>query len=66
MQYPDSLPLNDKEVVLIFDDGPSPRYSNEILDILASQTGQLRDLARELRSLGQYVFSQLCYAPSGN
>ena len=37
VQYPDSLPLNDKEVVLTFDDGPSPRYSNEILDILASQ-----------------------------
>jgi peptidoglycan/xylan/chitin deacetylase (PgdA/CDA1 family) len=37
MQYPDTLPLNDKEVVLTFDDGPSPRYSNEILDILASQ-----------------------------
>jgi peptidoglycan/xylan/chitin deacetylase (PgdA/CDA1 family) len=37
MQYPDSLPLNDKEVVLTFDDGPVPRYSNEILDILASQ-----------------------------
>jgi peptidoglycan/xylan/chitin deacetylase (PgdA/CDA1 family) len=37
MQYPDSLPLNDKEVVLTFDDGPVPPYSNEILDILASQ-----------------------------
>ena len=37
MQYPDTLPLNDKEVVLTFDDGPLPRYSNEILDILASQ-----------------------------
>ena len=37
MQYPDSLPLNDKEVVLTFDDGPVPAYSNEILDILASQ-----------------------------
>jgi peptidoglycan/xylan/chitin deacetylase (PgdA/CDA1 family) len=37
MQYPDTLPLNDKEVVLTFDDGPVPRYSNEILDILASQ-----------------------------
>jgi peptidoglycan/xylan/chitin deacetylase (PgdA/CDA1 family) len=37
MQYPDSLPLNDKEVVLTFDDGPLPPYSNEILDILASQ-----------------------------
>jgi peptidoglycan/xylan/chitin deacetylase (PgdA/CDA1 family) len=37
MQYPDSLPLNDKEVVLTFDDGPLPPYSNEILDVLASQ-----------------------------
>jgi peptidoglycan/xylan/chitin deacetylase (PgdA/CDA1 family) len=37
MQYPDSLPLNDKEVVLTFDDGPLLPYSNQILDILASQ-----------------------------
>jgi peptidoglycan/xylan/chitin deacetylase (PgdA/CDA1 family) len=37
MQYPDSLPLNDKEVVLTFDDGPLPAYSNQILDILAAQ-----------------------------
>jgi hypothetical protein len=37
MQYPDALPLNDKEVVLTFDDGPLPPYSNEILDTLASR-----------------------------
>jgi peptidoglycan/xylan/chitin deacetylase (PgdA/CDA1 family) len=37
MQYPDSLPLNDKEVVLTFDDGPILPYSDQILDILASQ-----------------------------
>jgi peptidoglycan/xylan/chitin deacetylase (PgdA/CDA1 family) len=37
MQYADSLPLADKEVVLTFDDGPLPPYSNQILDILASQ-----------------------------
>jgi peptidoglycan/xylan/chitin deacetylase (PgdA/CDA1 family) len=37
MQYPQSLPLNDKEVVLTFDDGPLPPYSNQILDILASE-----------------------------
>jgi peptidoglycan/xylan/chitin deacetylase (PgdA/CDA1 family) len=37
MQYPVSLPLNDKEVVLTFDDGPLPPYSNQILDILAAQ-----------------------------
>jgi peptidoglycan/xylan/chitin deacetylase (PgdA/CDA1 family) len=37
MQYPDSLPLNDKEVVLTFDDGPLLPHSNQILDILAAQ-----------------------------
>jgi peptidoglycan-N-acetylglucosamine deacetylase len=37
MQYPQSLPLADKEVVLTFDDGPLPRYSNQVLDILASE-----------------------------
>jgi peptidoglycan-N-acetylglucosamine deacetylase len=37
MQYPHSLPLADKEVVLTFDDGPLPPYTNEVLDILAAQ-----------------------------
>src|SRR5580692_1688568 len=37
MQYPETLPLEDHEVVLTFDDGPLPRNSNQILDILASQ-----------------------------
>ena len=37
MQYKQSLPLNDHEVVLTFDDGPLPPYSNIILDALASQ-----------------------------
>src|SRR5581483_3900282 len=37
MQYTDSLPLRDKEVVITFDDGPLPPYSNQILDILASE-----------------------------
>ena len=37
MQYRQTLPLADKEVVLTFDDGPLPRYSNQILDILAAQ-----------------------------
>ena len=37
MQYPESLPLQDKEVVITFDDGPLPPYSNQILDILAAQ-----------------------------
>jgi peptidoglycan/xylan/chitin deacetylase (PgdA/CDA1 family) len=37
MQYPETLPLRDHEVVLTFDDGPLPRYSNQVLDILAAQ-----------------------------
>jgi peptidoglycan/xylan/chitin deacetylase (PgdA/CDA1 family) len=37
MQYAETLPLADKEVVLTFDDGPLPPYSTRILDILASE-----------------------------
>jgi peptidoglycan/xylan/chitin deacetylase (PgdA/CDA1 family) len=37
MQYPDSLALNDHEVVLTFDDGPLPPHTDQILDILAAQ-----------------------------
>src|SRR5882724_11106260 len=31
MQYPQTLPLRDHEVVLTFDDGPLPRNSNQVL-----------------------------------
>src|SRR4051812_30646038 len=37
MQYDETLPLQDHEVVLTFDDGPLPPHSNQVLDILASQ-----------------------------
>jgi peptidoglycan/xylan/chitin deacetylase (PgdA/CDA1 family) len=37
MQYAETLPLADHEVVLTFDDGPLPHNSNQILEILASQ-----------------------------
>jgi peptidoglycan-N-acetylglucosamine deacetylase len=37
LQYKETLPLADKEVVLTFDDGPLPPYSNEILDVLTAQ-----------------------------
>src|SRR5580700_4756076 len=37
MQYPETLPLADHEIVLSFDDGPSPRYTDRILDTLASE-----------------------------
>jgi peptidoglycan/xylan/chitin deacetylase (PgdA/CDA1 family) len=37
MQYSDTLPLDDKEVVITFDDGPLPPYSTRVLDILAAE-----------------------------
>jgi peptidoglycan/xylan/chitin deacetylase (PgdA/CDA1 family) len=37
MQYKQTLPLKDHEVVITFDDGPLPPYTNLILDTLASQ-----------------------------
>src|SRR5262245_40937303 len=36
MQYRETLPLEDKEVVLTFDDGPIPPRTNAVLDILAA------------------------------
>ena len=36
MQYGTSLPLNDHEVVITFDDGPLPPNTNRILDTLAA------------------------------
>jgi peptidoglycan/xylan/chitin deacetylase (PgdA/CDA1 family) len=37
MQYPETLPLGDKEVVLTFDDGPLPPYTDRILQTLAAE-----------------------------
>src|SRR5258708_249663 len=37
LQYEESLPLNDHEVVLTFDDGPLPPYTSRVLDTLASE-----------------------------
>ncbi len=37
MQYKETLPLNDHEVVITFDDGPLPPWSDKALDILKSQ-----------------------------
>jgi peptidoglycan/xylan/chitin deacetylase (PgdA/CDA1 family) len=37
MQYPETLPLHDKEVVLTFDDGPLPPYTNRVLQALAAE-----------------------------
>jgi peptidoglycan-N-acetylglucosamine deacetylase len=35
LQYVQTLPLADKEIVLTFDDGPLPPHTNRILDILS-------------------------------
>jgi peptidoglycan/xylan/chitin deacetylase (PgdA/CDA1 family) len=37
MQYAHTLPLADREVVLTFDDGPIPPYTNRVLDTLAAE-----------------------------
>jgi peptidoglycan/xylan/chitin deacetylase (PgdA/CDA1 family) len=37
MSYAETLPLRDHEVVLTFDDGPLPPYTDRILSILAAQ-----------------------------
>jgi len=36
-QYRETLPLNDREVVITFDDGPLSPYTNHILDVLAKE-----------------------------
>ena len=36
MQYAETLPLEDHEIVLTFDDGPSPRYTERVLATLAA------------------------------
>jgi peptidoglycan/xylan/chitin deacetylase (PgdA/CDA1 family) len=37
MQYKETLPLRDHEVVITFDDGPLRKYSNQVLQILADE-----------------------------
>jgi peptidoglycan-N-acetylglucosamine deacetylase len=37
MQYRETLPLDDHEVVITFDDGPIPPRSTKVLEILASE-----------------------------
>jgi peptidoglycan/xylan/chitin deacetylase (PgdA/CDA1 family) len=37
MQYRETLPLDDHEVVLTFDDGPLPPYTNRVLETLAAE-----------------------------
>jgi peptidoglycan/xylan/chitin deacetylase (PgdA/CDA1 family) len=62
MQYTQSLPLKDHEVVLTFDDGPIPPYTNEILDILASECVKatyflVGEMARAYPSIVRHIYN---------
>ncbi len=77
MQYAETLPLRDHEVVLTFDDGPLPRNSNQVLDILASQCvkatffiiGRMAQSApegvRKLRDAGHSIGTHTQNHPTG-
>jgi len=67
MQYRETLPLADHEVVLTFDDGPIPPYTNRVLETLASQcvkatyflVGRMSrnypDMVRKIRDAGHSI-----------
>ena len=67
VQYRNTLPLNDHEVVITFDDGPLPPYTNRILDTLAENcvkatyflVGQMAraypDLVRRIYNAGHVI-----------
>ena len=77
MQYAKTLPLEDHEVVLTFDDGPLPKYSYKILDILAAHCAkatfflvgrQARDNpegVRKVRDAGHTVATHTQNHPAG-
>ncbi len=56
MDYAETLPLRDGEVVLTFDDGPIPPYTTRILDMLAAECVRatyfiVGDMAKEYPAL---------------
>jgi peptidoglycan/xylan/chitin deacetylase (PgdA/CDA1 family) len=75
MQYHASLPLEDREVVLTFDDGPLPPYTSRILDILAENcvkvdyflVGQMAkaypDLVRRIYNSGHVIGTHSLHHP---
>jgi peptidoglycan/xylan/chitin deacetylase (PgdA/CDA1 family) len=77
MQYGKTLPLEDREVVLTFDDGPLPKYSNQILDILAAHCAKATfflvgrqangnpEGVRKVRDAGHTVATHTQNHPSG-
>jgi peptidoglycan/xylan/chitin deacetylase (PgdA/CDA1 family) len=63
IQYKQTLPLNDHEVVLTFDDGPIPPYTNSVLDTLASQCVKatyflVGEMAQARRYLVRHIYNE--------
>src|SRR4029078_8292950 len=61
MDYAETLPRLDREVVLTFDDGPIPPYTGKILDILAAECVKatyfiVGTMAKEYPSLVRRVY----------
>ena len=77
MQYAETLPLRDHEVVLTFDDGPLPHNSDQILQILAAEcvkatfftVGSMArsspEGVRKLREAGHTIASHTQHHPLG-
>jgi peptidoglycan/xylan/chitin deacetylase (PgdA/CDA1 family) len=62
MQYTKSLPLEDHEVVITFDDGPIPPFTNAVLDTLASECVKatyflVGDMARAYPSIVRRIYN---------
>jgi peptidoglycan-N-acetylglucosamine deacetylase len=62
MQYPETLPLRDHEVVLTFDDGPLPPNTTKVLDMLAAECVKatfflVGSMAKEFPSLVRRTFN---------
>jgi peptidoglycan-N-acetylglucosamine deacetylase len=63
LQYSETLPLMDKEVVLTFDDGPLPRYTAQILSSLATECVKatffiVGNMARAYPSEVQHIYAE--------
>ena len=63
MQYKQSLPLEDHEVVITFDDGPLPPYTNRILDVLAENCVKVNyflvgQMARAYPSIVRRIYNE--------
>jgi len=63
MEYKDTLPLRDHEVVLTFDDGPSATYTPRVLDTLAAECVKVTffivgSMANETPALVKRVYAE--------